>query len=172
MPTTACRPRFEPHRAVQGGLGAVAAALLAALHRAGGIAAARALYRALLPLPPPGGDFFRRLLQLEMEEQAASSAAAAAAGAARGGDPLPSRQLRDLFEAAVDAYGSEDAQLWLLYAEWAASAGASGAEASGSSAGGGGAAGVYWKARKALRHPEAFEAAYQLRFKLQPTALA
>ena len=153
------------HR-LQGGLGAVAAALLAALHRAGGVEAARALYRALLPLPPPGGDFFRALLRLEVEQAAA---AAGGTGGPPGGAkaspaaPLSGKQLGELFEAAVDAYGVEDAQLWLQYAEWRASAGGAAAD---------GAAAVYWKARKALRQPEAFEAAYHLRFKLQPGATA
>lgn len=150
-----------PH--LQGGLGSVAAALLTALHQAGGIQAARGLYRALLPLPPPGGDFFRCLLQLEIEQQQQEEAAAAAAGQSGSGArakaaaaALSARQLQDLFEAAVDAYGSEDVQLWLLYAEWQAGRGQLGE-----------ASAVYWKACKALAQPEKFVAAYQLRFKLQ-----
>lgn len=139
----------------------MAAALLTALHRAGGIKAARALYHVLLPLPPPGGDFFRSLLQLEMEEQQQAAGGGATAGGSAGATALSDRQLQDLFETATDAYGATDPQLWLLYAEWQGSrAGAAGA---------GGAAGVYWKARKALIEPGAFEAAYQHRFKLQPT---
>ncbi|PRW57423.1 U3 small nucleolar RNA-associated 6-like protein [Chlorella sorokiniana] len=152
---------------VEGGLGAVAAVLLAAVHRAGGIAAARALYRALLPLPPPGGEFFRTLLHLEADEQAAAAASSAAAqqagSMAAAAAPLSDRQLTELFEAATDAYGAEDAQLWLQYAEWQASRGGPAAD---------GAAAVYWKARKVLRRPEEFEAAYHLRFKLQPGAMA
>lgn len=157
---------------VQGGLGVAAAALLTALARAGGIEAARSLYRALLPLPPPGGDFFRCLLQLEMQEEAAAAAAAAATAGSQptsGGStagpgaplPLPASRLRDLFEAATGAYGSEDVQLWLLYCEWQASRGATGD-----------VAGVCWRARKALRQPEAFETAYLVRFKLHPTLKA
>lgn len=151
-------PAFSP---LQGGLGAVAAALLVALHRGGGIAAARQLYRRLLPLPPPGGDFFRCLLQLEMDQQQQQQGQAQGEqqGGAATSAALSPRQLQDLFEAAADAYGTADVQLWLLYAEW--QAGRQGAN---------GGAAVYWKARKALAAPEAFEAAYQLRFKLQPSA--
>lgn len=141
--------------------------MLVALHRAGGIAAARALYCALLPLPPPGGDFFRALLRLEAEEQAAAAAgstvAQPAGSQAAAAAPLSKKQLGELFEAATDAYGAEDAQLWLLYAEWRDSCGGPAAD---------GAAAVYWKARKALRRPEEFEAAYHLRYKLQPVAMA
>lgn len=145
----------------------MAAALLAALHRAGGVEAARALYRALLPLPPPGGDFFRALLRLEVEQTAAAAGGGTGAqprgGKAGPAAPLSDKQLGELFEAAVDAYGAEDAQLWLQYAEWRAGRGGAAAD---------GAAAVYWKARKALNRPEAFEAAYHLRFKLQPGATA
>ena len=56
----------------------------------------------------------------------------------------------------MNAYGSEDVQLWLLYAEWQAGRGQLGE-----------ASAVYWKACKALAQPEEFVAAYQLRFKLQ-----
>ncbi len=157
---------------MQGGRGAAAAALLTALAQAGGIEAARCLYRVLLPLPPPGGDFFRRLLQLEMEHAAEAAAMAAAAGikpsvatagsgsssAVGPGAPLSPSRLRDLFEAATDAYGSEDVQLWLLYCEWQTSRGAEGD-----------VAGVCWRAGKALRQPEAFQAAHLVRFKLYPT---
>ena len=129
----------------------MAAALLTAVAQAGDIEGARRLYRSLLPLSPPGGDFFRRLLRLEMEH-----AAAAAVGGASGA--LPPRQLQDLFEAAVDAYGSQDVQLWLLYAEWQASRGAAGDPGS-----------VHWKARRALGEGAAgaFETAFQLGVKLQ-----
>lgn len=141
--------------------------MLAALHRAGGIAAARALYRVLLPLPPPGGDFFRALLRLEAEEQAAAAAGSVAAqpagSKAAAVEPLSDKQLGELFEAATDAYGAEDAQLWLQYADWRASRDGPAAD---------GAAAVYWKARKMLRRPEEFEAAYHLRYKLQPVGMA
>ncbi|KAI3438077.1 hypothetical protein D9Q98_000519 [Chlorella vulgaris] len=132
---------------VEGGLGAAAAALLTALHQAGGIEAARGLYTALLPLPPPGGDYFRCLLRLEMAQ--VSEAAPAAP---------PPRKLQDLFDVAAAAYGAADVQLWLLYCEWQASRGTAGD-----------VAGVYWRARKALGQAEAFEAAYLIRFKLQPS---
>ncbi|KAL4452190.1 hypothetical protein ABPG75_007852 [Micractinium tetrahymenae] len=157
---------------VQGGLGAVAAALLTALHGSGGIEAARPLYRALLPLPPAGGDFFRCLLQLESQLFSAAAAAAAAAGSSggasssgggegpgSGGAALSARQLGDLFEAAADAYGGEDVQLWLLYIDWQAGRGKPDE-----------AAKVYWKGRKALAAPAELEAAYQLRFKVQAAA--
>lgn len=151
---------------LQGGLGTVAAALLCALHASGGIEAARGLYRALLPLPPPGGDFFRCLLRLEVQHCAAVAAAAGTSAATASGDnrsspALTDRQLTDLFEAASDAYGQHDVQLWLLYAEWQASRGSPNS-----------AAAVYWKARKALRSPEELDTAWQLRFKLQPAPLA
>lgn len=152
---------------LQGGLGTVAAVMLAALHRAGGIAAARALYRALLPLPPPGGAFFRALLRLEAEEQAAAAAGGGAANlavrSAAAAAQLSDKQMVELFEAATDAYGAEDAQLWLQYAEFQASRGGPAAD---------GAVAVYWKARKVLRRPEEFEAAYHLRYKLQAGAVA
>lgn len=138
---------------MQGGLGAVAASLLTALHCAGGTEAARSLYRALLPLPPPGGDFFRCLLQLECQ---LFSAAAAAGPASSDGVALPARQLGDLFEAAADAYGDADVQLWLLYLDWQAGRGRPDE-----------AAKVYWKGRKALADPAELEAAYQLRFSVQ-----
>lgn len=151
----------------EAGLGAAAAALLSALHASGGILAARALYRALLPLPPPGGDFFRCLLRLECQASAAATAAGGSQASGGSGSatsssaPLSSRQLADLFEAATDAYGTQDVQLWLLYAEWHAGRGQHNDTAA-----------VYWKARKALQVPEEFEAAYQMRFKLQPAPLA
>jgi hypothetical protein len=112
------------------------------------VEAARALYRALLPLPPPGGDFFRAALRLEMAQQGGPHA-------------LPPRRLQDLFEAAVGAYGAADTHLWLLFCEWQAGRGAAGEQAA-----------VYWRARKALAHPEPFEAAYLLRFRLLPNRAA
>lgn len=145
----------------------MAAALLSALQQTGGIEAARRLYRALLPLPPPGGEFFRRLLQLEMAAAAeqgqlqGAAARAEAPGRKKGsaaGAALAPRELQDLFEQAADAYGAADVQLWLLYAEWQASRGAAGDVGA-----------VYWKARKALKGAaDEFEAAFHLRFKVQP----
>lgn len=147
----------------------MAAALLTALHGSGGIQAARSLYRALLPLPPAGGEFFRCLLQLEAQLFSAAGAAAGGGGTGSstsgagsgdgGGAALSPRQLGDLFEAAVDAYGSEDVQLWLLYIDWQAGRGKPEE-----------AAQVYWKGRKALAAPAELEAAYQLRYKVQAAA--
>ena len=46
-------------------------------------------------------------------------------------------------QAAVEAYGSEDTELWLRYARWEASQGK-------------GVGKVHWRATKALADPQAF----------------
>ena len=141
-------------------MGAVAAALVHAVRGLAGLPAARQLYRALLRVPPAGGDFFHAVLDLELAEEAAAGAAHAARGAAASSAALPAARLRELFDAAVDAYGALDTRLWLLYVAFEE-------EQQRRRPGSGDPGKVQWRAVRALRQPSEFEAAYQQRFTLQ-----
>ncbi len=70
---------------------------------------------------------------------------AAQAAAGKGGEA----RVRQLFEAAVAAYGREDAEVWLRYARW---------ERRALRRGGGS---VCWRAGKELDDPDGFMARYQ-----------
>ncbi|GAB4819004.1 hypothetical protein N2152v2_006050 [Parachlorella kessleri] len=131
-----------PRGPVQGGMGAVAAAVLSALERTRGLGAARKLYRKLLKLPAPGAEFFHAILGMEL---LAGEAQADACGGTESADAqrLSAKQLRDVFEAAVDAYGEHDWRLWLRYLQFEQQHGK-------------GAGQVYWRAVKALADPELF----------------
>eukprot|EP00798_Chlamydomonas_sp_ICE-L_P022272 gene22272-29347_t len=98
------------------------------------IDAARTFVKRLLAMPSAGGNFFKAAIALEKEQLAAAQA-------------LDKRVIR-IFEAAVDAYGSVDADLWLEYAthekEMLRGAGQ-----------------VYWRATKALTDPDDFVCRYK-----------
>ena len=114
-----------------------------------GVEAARAFYRRLLTLPAPGGDFFRAAVAMELAEeqlhQQQGSGPLRGAGL-RGSSKGSSKgsHVRQLFEAAVAAYGHIDVELWLQYAHYEAAAAAQGAGS------------VYWRATRALADPDAF----------------
>lgn len=154
-----------------GGLGGAAAAAVRAARVLGGAAAARTLYRPLLALPAPSCSFLLELADMERRDVEAGTASttptptprtttptgelthtsseATAASNAGGGcgnlrtDPAAQRRVRQLLEAAADAYGSADARVWLAMASFEAACGR-------------GAGGVYWRATKALDDPEPF----------------
>lgn len=138
-----------------GGMGAVGAAFIdKALASPGGLEAARSLYRRLLKLPPAGGDLFRRAIALEKAAAAAGQQAPSGgrqeAGAARqkrpDGGSGARATLRELYEAALAAYGDRDVQLWLDYACWEQQKGVGQ---------------IYWRATKALADPEPFITAFR-----------
>lgn len=145
-----------PKGPLHGSMGAVAAAALRALAELSGAQAARRFYQALLRLPPAGGELFHAILELELvlasggtgASTGASGSTGSSAGLPSGAAALPPQRLHALFEAAADAYGSEDTALWLRYARYEAAAGR-------------GAAQVYWRAVKALADPTAFIAQFQ-----------
>lgn len=70
--------------AVQGGLGAVVAEVLASVHATTGLEAARRMYTRLMQGPPLGGDFLLAVLRVELGVQGPSA--------------LPAADLRRLFE--------------------------------------------------------------------------
>ncbi len=147
----ACRARGP----AQGGMGAVAAAFLRVLQRAQGAEAARGFVQQLLKVPPTGGDFFKAAIQLEEEEQEQGKGKGegeeelrGGAGEA-GGRQAAGRRVRQLYEAAVAAYGEADGALWLGFARFE--------QRSGRSAGQ-----VYWRATRALAEPDAFIEQYRL----------
>lgn len=119
-----------------GGMGAVAAAALEALHQTRGVEAARIVYRRLLALPPAGGALFHAILDIELD--------ACIEGTGEGGRD----RVKRVFEAAVDAYGDVDVSLWLRYVEWSQELGAGGGD-------------LYWRAKRALTDPAQFVAAHQ-----------
>eukprot|EP00195_Chlamydomonas_chlamydogama_P008645 CAMPEP_0202892056 /NCGR_PEP_ID=MMETSP1392-20130828/1902_1 /ASSEMBLY_ACC=CAM_ASM_000868 /TAXON_ID=225041 /ORGANISM="Chlamydomonas chlamydogama, Strain SAG 11-48b" /LENGTH=719 /DNA_ID=CAMNT_0049575931 /DNA_START=74 /DNA_END=2233 /DNA_ORIENTATION=- len=125
-----------------GGMGAVAARFVERISQEHGLEAARAFYRRLLPLPPAGGDFFRAAIALEQadrrHQQQQSGARTSPHDAA----------IKRLHEAAVDAYGSVDPEVWLDYAKYEMSQLR-------------GAAPIYWRATKALADPDAFIEQYR-----------
>lgn len=154
-----------------GGMGRAAARVLQAVWASRGAEAGRKLFWALAALPPAGGDVYRAMLQLEgrdLEEQEEQQAqqheaaqqqrqaggraggkaakAAAEAKAARGAAVA---RVRRVLEAAVGAYGEEDASLWLAYARFEQQHTKQGAGP------------VYWRAVKALRDPDAFVHEYR-----------
>lgn len=81
---------------VEGGMGAVAAAVLAAVQDTAGLLAARELYRQLLRLPPAGGELMHAVLGLEL--------LAAQSGGDATAQPLQAKQLQELFEVGVALY--------------------------------------------------------------------
>lgn len=97
----------------------------------------------------------RHMLVLEQGE------AALGASSSGGGAPPAKRQkqqgqgreqqghVRAVFEAALDAYGAEDTDLWLRYAQWQQQASCRGA------------GDIYWRASKALADPEPFIQQYR-----------
>ena len=109
-----------------------------------GAEAAWRLYSQLLLLPAAGGDMFRGMLQLLKR--------GGAEGKEEEGGKLSKgalKRLRAVFEAAVRAYGKEDAGVWLAYAAFEQQEGKQGAGA------------VYWRAVKELDAPEEFIALYR-----------
>jgi hypothetical protein len=78
-------------------MGAVAAAVLAAVEHASGLEAARGLYRELLKLPAAGGELMHAVLDLELLVAEGSSSSTSPATA------LPARQLKELFEVGPRA---------------------------------------------------------------------
>jgi U3 small nucleolar RNA-associated protein 6 len=155
-----------PRGPASGGLGAAAGGLLAAVWEASGPAAGRALFARLDALPPPGGDLYRRMIQLEgraLEEgggdggggadgSSSGGGAAAAAAAKRPGSSGKSdavARARRVLEAAVSAYGAEDAGLWLAYARFEHAHARRGAGP------------VYWRAVRALADADAFVREYR-----------
>mmetsp|Transcript_22822 Transcript_22822/g.58091 ORF Transcript_22822/g.58091 Transcript_22822/m.58091 type:complete len:681 (-) Transcript_22822:163-2205(-) len=137
-----------PRGPVSGGMGAVTAGLVARVHEVQGADAARALYSRLLSVPPAGCDLFKAAIKVEQQEQLAAAGSSgrgtAGAGARREGEA----RMRKLYEAAVDAYGSEDVELWLQYASFEQSALK-------------GVGDIYWRATKALSDPDAFIELYR-----------
>ncbi|KAL6779476.1 hypothetical protein ACKKBG_A12465 [Auxenochlorella protothecoides x Auxenochlorella symbiontica] len=129
-----------PRGPTEGGMGAVAAALFRAVALVRSPAAARKLYASLRHLPSPGGEFWHAVLDMELE----------AARAGRG-DELPRPRILALFEAAVDAHGQEDADMWVRYMRYSAQPGSKGGTGS-----------VYWKAVRALQRPAGFVERCQL----------
>ncbi|KAK9837160.1 hypothetical protein WJX81_007266 [Elliptochloris bilobata] len=119
----------QPKGPLQGGLGEAAASAIAAVRQRHGLGEARAFYRRLLALPPAGGQLFHAALDLEL-------------GASASERPTP-QELCAVFEAAVEAYGSEDVELWLRYARWEVLQGR-------------GAGKIHWRATKALADPQVF----------------
>ncbi|KAF5837621.1 U3 small nucleolar RNA-associated protein 6-domain-containing protein [Dunaliella salina] len=122
---------------VHGGMGSVVASFLRHLHAEHGPAAARALSSRLLTLPAAGGDFFRAAIELEQQELEGECTKGTKERKER------ERYVQRLFEAAVDAYGAEDADMWLAYTRFEASRGK-------------GAGQLYWRATKALQDPDGF----------------
>jgi U3 small nucleolar RNA-associated protein 6 len=122
---------------VEGGMGAVAAAFLGALQQQQGPEAVRALVQQLLRVPATGGEFFKAAIRLE--EQLPPQA---------GGGQVGGSRVRELYEAAVAAYGEVDPSLWLGYAQLE--------QRSGRSAGQ-----VYWRATRALAEPDPFIEQYR-----------
>ena len=86
-----CRHHRGPLR---GGLGEVAAALVGAVARLSGLAAARKLYASLMKLPLPGGDFVHAVLDLELW-----------APEAQGAGQLPAAAMREVFEVRLCQIG-------------------------------------------------------------------
>jgi len=123
---------------VHGGMGSVVGSFLRHLHLEHGPSAARALSSRLLTLPAAGGDFFRTAIELEQQQLEAEECT-------KGTKKYKEREryVQRLFEAAVDAYGAEDADMWLAYTRFEASRGK-------------GAGQLYWRATKALDDPDGF----------------
>lgn len=132
------------------GLGRVVAACLARVRTAQGLDHARAFYRRFLTLPAADAAYFLAAIDMEHEEEGASGCAKAPHGAS-----AKASATRVLFEAAVSAHGSKDAELWLRYAMYEAEARRGGGS-------------IYWRAVKALHEPEAFILAYRERLQEEP----
>lgn len=124
-------------------MGVVAAAAVESLHATEGLEAARHLVARLLRVPSPGGDFW--LAAVRLESTAISAAMAGPGGRAPDADL---KQARRLFEAAVDAHGADDWQMWLEYVQFVQQTG-------------GKVGDVQWRASKALKDPEPFRAVLQ-----------
>lgn len=125
---------------VKGGMGTPAAALFSAMWNTEGQNAARKLYKTLFALPLPGAELVHAVLDAEL-----ALAEAGGAGA------LAPRQLREVFESGVGAYGSADVDLWLRYLRFEQ-------RQPGGPLGGK----VHWRAVKALDNADAFVARAQL----------
>lgn len=124
-------------------MGSVAAAAVEVTYSLAGLQAARKLYERLLPLPPPGGSFFHVIIGIEL-----AVAASAYSGRGEGeGAAAQAARIRRLFDAAADAYGETDSELWLRYMRWDGSGTAQGS--------------IYWRAMKALADPSQFLAAHR-----------
>lgn len=122
---------------LHGGRGLLAAHMLRRVQQCQGLSAARQLYRRLFQLPPAGGDLYRAVIAMEKE---------AAAGSSEGPH---SRPVQQAYEAAAQAYGSCDVELWL---DWALYQQQVLRQGSGT---------VYWRAVKELQQPDTFIERYQ-----------
>lgn len=136
LETTAAAQGKGPLR---GGFGQVAAAAFEQLHCHFGLTEARALVDRLLKVPSPGGSFWHAVLLAELEETKSVGALSDV------------KRTKRLFEAAVSAHGSEDAELWLLYAHCLHSQHKMTDD-------------IFWRANKALQDPTAFTSKYHLSF--------
>lgn len=94
---------------LQGGMGAVAAAVLAAVECTQGLEAARRLYRGLLKLPPAGGELMHAILDMEL-----LVAEAGAGASSDGAKPLAAAQLRELFEVRLGCGGWGPVLAWAV----------------------------------------------------------
>ncbi|KAG0595028.1 hypothetical protein M758_UG132500 [Ceratodon purpureus] len=116
----------------------VASALVDWVLHAEGLQRAREIYTRLIALPSPGLNFLKSCIAME-------------AGLVSEGNGDALKQLRKLFNLAVELYGHFDEGLWLEYCSQERKAGNI-EEASN----------VYWRAKKALQNPSSFLERYQL----------
>ncbi|CAL8463055.1 g2589 [Coccomyxa elongata] len=120
---------------LQGGMGNAAAAAVQAVRDASGLPVARELYRQLLKVPPAGGSLMHAVLDMEMEHVSEQEA-------------LSNADVDKIFEAAVDAYGSQDADLWMKYVQSRLKRGKSVGD-------------LYWRASRTLHDPAVFMLKYE-----------
>ncbi|KAJ9518134.1 hypothetical protein QJQ45_010109 [Haematococcus lacustris] len=128
---------------VRNGLGLVAGSMLRIVHGAHGLEGGRKLVAQLLAGPPPGSEFFHAAIDMELEALPAGGCAVLK----QSKTPSASKQLSQVFEAAVAAYGHEDESLWLRFAQHEHACMK-------------GVGAIYWRATKALSNPDGFIAQF------------
>lgn len=119
---------------VEGGMGAVAAALVLAMEHCSGVEEARRMYRELFKLPAAGGELMHAVLDLELRLVECAE---------RTAQPLTTQELLAVFEAAIGAYGERDWKLWVRYLQFEQHRNK-------------GAGQLYWRAIKMLEDPQQF----------------
>ncbi|KAL6762165.1 U3 small nucleolar RNA-associated protein 6-domain-containing protein [Haematococcus lacustris] len=128
---------------VRNGLGLVAGSMLRIVRGAHGLEGGRKLVAQLLAGPPPGSEFFHAAIDMELEALPAGGHAVLK----QSKTPSASKQLSQVFEAAVAAYGHEDESLWLRFAQHEHACMK-------------GVGAIYWRATKALSNPDGFIAQF------------
>ncbi|EIE27370.1 hypothetical protein COCSUDRAFT_11398 [Coccomyxa subellipsoidea C-169] len=131
---------------LRGGMGEAAAVAVQAVRDTSGLPAARQLYRRLLKIPPAGGSLMHAVLDMELGASAEEALSAAELDRVCA-LCMTLTTVWGCMQAAVDAYGSEDEDIWLKYVQNRMQQAKNVGD-------------LHWRATKALTDPETFVQKY------------